>query len=251
MTFLLAGNCVVEDADVLHQTAAWLKLTCDYYGVPVIFKASYEKANRSSGSSFRGVGMFPALNLLKEVGESYSMKVCTDVHNSRDVSTIAKFVDVIQIPAFLARQTDLLEAAADTDCIVHIKKPQWCKGDDVKYIIDKVKTRNPKTEVWMCERGTTFGYNETVIDFRNLYWMKQAGAHTITLDITHPCQVRLPNQAISSGNTEFASLFAKAGLATGLVNGLFLECHPNPPQAKSDPATSLTFSQVEDIIRCM
>jgi 2-dehydro-3-deoxyphosphooctonate aldolase (KDO 8-P synthase) len=242
--FIIAGPCVVESKEMLDETASVLTSICNKFEVELIFKASYKKANRTSSNSFMGIGDELALSYLYEIKEKYKIPVLTDIHSVFEAEVAAEFVDVLQIPAFLCRQTDLLIAAGKTGKIINIKKGQFMAPETMLHAVNKVKsTGNEK--VWLTERGTSFGYHDLIVDFRSLIIMKQFGV-PIIFDATHSQQ--RPSIGEQSGGTpEFATLFAQASTIFG-INGLFLETHPNPILALSDSATQLPLSDAEKFI---
>lgn len=243
--FLIAGPCVVESEAICFTVAEKLLNICQNLGIPLIFKSSYRKANRTKLDSFQGIGDEIALKILKKVKEHFHVPVLTDVHESHECEMAANYVDVLQIPAFLCRQTDLLIAAAKTQKVVNIKKGQFVSAQTMHYAVEKIRASgNPK--VILTERGTTFGYGDLIVDYRNIPWMQEAGC-PVVLDITHSLQQ--PNQAsgVTGGRPQLVELIAKAGIAAG-VNGIFLETHPNPKEAKSDGANMIPLDQVERLL---
>ncbi len=242
--FIIAGPCLAESFNMLDESAALLSELSKKLNFKLYFKASYRKANRTSVNSFEGVGDNVALGWIKEVGEKYKIETITDIHESKDAKIAAEFVDILQIPAFLARQTDLLIAAGETGKIVNIKKAQFMAAPDVIKAADKVKsTGNDK--VWLTERGTFFGYNNLVVDYRNLILMRQSGYPTV-FDATHSVQQPSIGEQ-SGGSPEFIPALARAAAAVG-IDGLFLETHPDPKNAKSDSATQMPLSKVESFL---
>ncbi len=242
---LIAGPCVVENRDMLFQTAECLKSLCARLNIPLIFKSSYRKANRTRLSSYRGLGDLEALKLLGEVRSVVGVPVITDVHESTEVDLAARYVDVIQIPAFLSRQTDLIQTAARTGKPVNLKKGQFLSADSMKFGVEKIlETGNHK--VLLTERGTTFGYGDLVVDYRGIPVMKKLGFPVI-LDITHSLQT--PNQpgGVTGGNPELIETIARAGIAVG-VDGLFMETHPDPSVALSDGSNMLPLDQTEKLL---
>jgi len=243
--FLIAGPCVIEDEKMPYEIAGTIMEICDKLSIPFIFKASYKKANRSRLDSFTGIGDAKGLEILFDVGLKLDLPVITDIHSAQEAEMAGKFADVLQIPAFLCRQTDILVAAAETGKWVNIKKGQFLSADSMKFAIDKVKeSGNPK--VILTERGTTFGYQDLVVDYRNIPLMKQLDV-PVVLDCTHSLQQ--PNQAsgVTGGNPEMIETIAKAGIATG-ADGLFIETHPEPSKAKSDGANMLRLDLLEDLL---
>jgi 2-dehydro-3-deoxyphosphooctonate aldolase (KDO 8-P synthase) len=243
--FLMAGPCVVEGEDLVMEVAETVSGICKKLEIPYVFKASYRKANRTSASSFTGLGDETGLSLIKKVGEKYKLPTVTDIHAHDEAAHAAGFVDVLQIPAFLCRQTDLLEAAAATGKIVNVKKGQFLSGPSMKFAVEKIrKAGNEK--VILTERGNSFGYTDLVVDYRNIPWMKEHGT-PVVMDCTHSLQQ--PNQAggITGGNPQMIGTIARAAIATG-ADGLFIETHPNPAEAKSDGANMLRLELLESLL---
>lgn len=234
--FLIAGPCVVESEELVMEIADKVAATCRELDIPYVFKASYRKANRTSASSFTGIGDDNGLSLIKKVGDTFKLPTTSDIHAHEEAAMAAPYVDILQIPAFLCRQTDLLVAAAETNKIVNVKKGQFLSGESMKFAVDKIsKAGNDK--VMLTERGNTFGYQDLVVDYRNLPIMAQHGVPVI-MDCTHSLQQ--PNQpgGVTGGNPQMIGTIAKAAIATGAL-GLFIETHPNPAVAKSDGANML------------
>ena len=244
--FLMAGPCVVENEDMPLRIAERLVEVTSKLGIPFIFKASYRKANRSRLDSFTGIGDAKALRVLGKVREVFGVPVVTDIHNPEEAAMAAEHVDVLQIPAFLCRQTDLLVAAAKTGKVVNIKKGQFVSGESMGFAVDKVRLSG-NDKVMLTERGSMFGYQDLVVDFRNIPVMQGLGV-PVVLDVTHSLQQ--PNQAsgVTGGKPELIATLAKAGVAVG-VEGIFMETHPNPAQALSDGANMLPLDQVEPLLR--
>lgn len=243
--FLIAGPCVVENESLLMTVAEKVSGICKKLGIPYIFKASYKKANRTSANSFTGIGDEVALLLLKEVSKKFSLPVVTDIHSEPEAVLASQYVDVLQIPAFLCRQTELLIAAAKTGKTVNVKKGQFVSGDSMKFVVDKIyKSGNQK--VMLTERGTTFGYQDLVVDYRNIPIMK-SHAVPVIMDVTHSLQQ--PNQAsgVTGGNPQMISTIAKAAIAAG-ADGLFIETHPDPSNALSDGANMLQLDLLENLL---
>jgi 2-dehydro-3-deoxyphosphooctonate aldolase (KDO 8-P synthase) len=243
--FLIAGPCVIEGEELVMEVADKVSGICRNLGIPYIFKASYRKANRTSASSFTGIGDENGLALLKKVGETYRLPVTSDIHAHDEAAPAAKYVDILQIPAFLCRQTDLLIAAAETGKIVNVKKGQFLSGPSMKFAVEKIrKAGNEK--IILTERGTTFGYQDLVVDYRNIPWMQEQGT-PVVMDCTHSLQQ--PNQAagVTGGNPQLIGAIAKAAIATG-VDGLFIETHPNPSIAKSDGANMLRLDLLQGLL---
>ena len=241
---ILAGPCVVESYDVLSQVAERFVEIQSKLSVSFIFKSSYRKANRTSGTSFTGIGDEAALSLLAKIKKEFSLPVVTDIHLPNEAAMAAEVADVLQIPAFLARQSDLLEAAAATGKIVNIKKGQFMSPQDMKFAREKVISSG-NTNVLLTERGTMFGYGDLVVDFRSLPIMRSFGSPVI-YDATHSVQ-RPSQNGFSGGAREFIEPLAKAAVAIG-VNGLFIETHPDPSKAKSDAASQLPLSELEALL---
>ncbi len=241
--FLIAGPCVAESREVMFRTAEALAELAGGLGVPLVFKASYLKANRSDSSSPRGPGLEAGLELLAETGAKFSLPLCTDIHESTQASLAAKVVDIIQIPAFLSRQTELIEAAAATGRVLNIKKGQFMSADQACQAADKAAGAGG---VLLTERGTFFGYGDLVVDFRSLRGMRASGC-PVVFDATHSVQQPGAAGAISGGSRQNLPLLARAAVAAG-VDGLFLEVHPDPPASLSDPHTSLSIEQAKELI---
>ena len=245
--FLIAGPCAIENREMVMQTAAVLKDVCERLGVKLYFKSSFDKANRTSPSE-RGIGMEKGLAILREVKETYGLPILTDVHESWQCAKVAEVADVLQIPAFLARQTDLLEAAARTGKVVNVKKGQFMAPWDMRGAIAKVKgASDGKTEVWLTERGSSFGYGNIVVDMTSLVKMREYGC-PVVFDATHAVQQPSSQAGVTGGNREMVPHLMRAALAVG-VDGLFLEVHPDPDHAISDAANQVRLSDIEDILK--
>jgi len=243
--FLIAGPCVVEGEELVMEVADKVSSICKKLGIPYIFKASYRKANRTSGSSFTGIGDEQAMKLVKKVGDEYGLPTTSDIHAHDEAAEAAKYFDILQIPAFLCRQTDLLVAAAETGKIVNVKKGQFVSGEAMKFAVDKIqKAGNDK--VMLTERGTTFGYHDLIVDYRNIPVM-QAHNVPVVMDCTHSLQQPNQTSGVTGGNPQLIGTIAKAAIATG-ANGLFIETHPNPAVAKSDGANMLHLSKLEELL---
>jgi 2-dehydro-3-deoxyphosphooctonate aldolase (KDO 8-P synthase) len=242
--FLIAGPCVVESEENVFEIACTIKEITDRLKIPYIFKASYRKANRSRLDSFTGIGDEKALEIIKSVKDKLQLPVLTDVHTAEECELAAKYVDVLQIPAFLCRQTDLLIAAAKTGKVVNIKKGQFLSAESMKFAVNKVK-ESGNNNVWLTERGTTFGYQDLVIDYRGIPVMREF-APTV-LDITHSLQQPNQSSGVTGGKPELIETVAKAGIAVG-VDGIFIETHPNPSKALSDGANMLRLDLLEDLL---
>ena len=243
--FLIAGPCVVESEEIVMGIAEKVAAICAKLKIPYIFKASYRKANRTSATSFTGIGDRNALELIKKVGERFLIPTTTDIHTAEEAAMAAEYVDILQIPAFLCRQTDILIAAAKTGKIVNVKKGQFLSGPSMKFAVEKINTAG-NDKVGLIERGNTFGYTDLVVDYRNITWMKEINVPVI-MDCTHSLQQ--PNQAggVTGGNPELIETIAKAAIATG-ADGLFIETHPNPAVAKSDGANMLKLDLLEILL---
>lgn len=243
--FLIAGPCVIEGEEMALEIAGKIKEITDRLQIPYIFKGSYRKANRSRLDSFTGIGDIPALEILKKVRDTLDIPVLTDIHESQEAALAAGYVDVLQIPAFLFRQTDLLVAAANTGKIVNIKKGQFAGPDAMRYASDKV-TESGNQHVWLTERGNMFGYGDMIVDFRNIPELKKIGKPVI-MDITHSLQQPNQSSGVTGGKPELIETIAKAAMATG-ADGIFIETHPNPSKAKSDGANMLPLDQLENLL---
>lgn len=245
---LFAGPCVVENREMVLRTAEQVLKTSRKHNVPVIFKSSYKKANRTSGTSFSGIGMDEALKILGEVKSQLGLPILTDIHTVEETTIVAEVADVLQIPAFLCRQTELLYAAGRSGKTVNIKKGQFLAPEDMKHAADKVKETG-NANILLTERGTTFGYHNLVVDMRSLKIMRGLG-YPVVLDATH--SVQLPGGDKSAkqtgGQPEFIFPLARAGVAVG-IDGLFVEVHPNPAEALSDSASQLRMDLLDDLLR--
>jgi len=230
--FLIAGPCVVESRELQIDTAGELKRICSDLEIPFIFKSSYDKANRSSGKSFRGLGLEKGLEILAEVRRTVDVPVLTDVHTEQEVAQVADVVDVLQTPAFLCRQTDFIRAVATVGKPVNIKKGQFLAPWDMKNVVDKAREASGRDNILVCERGVSFGYNNLVSDMRSLVVMRETGC-PVVFDATHSVQLPGGQGTSSGGQREFVPALARAAVATG-VAGVFMETHPNPEKALSD-----------------
>jgi 2-dehydro-3-deoxyphosphooctonate aldolase (KDO 8-P synthase) len=230
--FLIAGPCVIESRELVMRTAEHLRAVCRPLDLPLIFKASFDKANRSSGSSFRGLGMDEGLAILGEVRRDLGLPVLTDVHETEQVAAVAAAVDVLQTPAFLCRQTDFVRAVAGAGKPVNIKKGQFLAPAEMRNVVDKAKAASGTDNVMVCERGYAFGYNNLISDMRSLMIMRDTGC-PVVFDATHSVQLPGGQGAASGGQREFVPVLARAAVASG-ISGLFMETHPNPAQALSD-----------------
>ena len=243
--FLMAGPCVVESEKGALEIASTISEICQKLQIPYVFKASYRKANRTSASSFTGIGDLKALEILQQIRAVYKVPVVTDIHTAEEAKLAAPYVDILQIPAFLCRQTDLLMAAAETGKIVNIKKGQFLSGAAMRFAVEKI-TGTGNEKVLLTERGTTFGYQDLVVDFRNIPWMQEIGV-PVVMDVTHALQQPNQTSGITGGNPQLIGTLAKAAIATG-AEGLFIETHPNPSLAKSDGANMLPLNQLQTLL---
>lgn len=243
---LVAGPCAIEGREMALEIAGKVAEICDRLRIPYVFKASYRKANRSKLDSFTGIGDEKALKIIREVGESFQLPTTTDIHTDEEAALAAGYVDVLQIPAFLCRQTSLLTAAAETGRVVNIKKGQFMSPAGMHFAVDKVR-KSGNEKVWLTERGITFGYQDLVVDFRGIPEMQSFGV-PVVLDCTHSLQQ--PNQAsgVTGGKPALIETIARAGVAVG-VDALFLETHPDPASAKSDGANMLPLDQLEGLLK--
>lgn len=243
--FLIAGPCVVESEELLMEVADKVYAICKNLGIPYIFKASYRKANRTSGSSFAGLGDDLALGMINHVKKKFLLPTTTDIHAKEEAVLAAQHVDILQIPAFLCRQTDLLEAAAKTGKIVNVKKGQFVSGEAMAFAVDKIKKAGNE-KIILTERGTTFGYQDLIVDYRNIPIMRSHGVPVI-MDCTHSLQQPNQTAGITGGNPAMIETIAKAAVATG-ADGLFIETHPNPAIAKSDGANMLKLDLLASLL---
>ena len=248
MNKFVAGPCVIESAELLDCVAAKLVEINARLGVDIIFKASFDKANRTSLTSYRGVGLEKGLQMLADVKSKWGLKLCTDIHEAWQAAPAGEGVDVVQIPAFLCRQTDLLVAAAQTGKIVNIKKAQFLSGEDMIYPYEKAVKSGAK-EVWLTERGNMYGYNNLVVDFRNIPDMKKI-AQTVVMDCTHSVQRPGAAGGKTGGNREFVPAMAQAAKAFG-ANGFFFEIHPDPDHGMSDAANMLELDKFEAVVKSL
>jgi len=241
---LIAGPCAIEGREISFKIAEKLVNITSKLSIPLVFKGSYRKANRTRIDSFTGIGDQKALKILRDIGNNFDIPIITDIHSADEAKMVAEFVDLIQIPAFLARQTDILVSAAKTDKIINIKKGQFMSADSMKYAVDKV-VESGNNKVMITERGTQFGYNDLIVDLRGISELKKL-APTI-LDVTH--SVQKPNQTsgVTGGNPEYIESLARAGIVNG-VDGIFIETHTNPSKAKSDGANMLDINKLENLI---
>ncbi len=243
---LIAGPCVIESEEITLTTAKKLKEICDRLGISLIFKSSYDKANRTSGSSFRGPGMDQGLKMLSDVKKKFSIPVMSDVHSVDEVRPASEVLDALQIPAFLCRQTDLILSSSRTGKPVNIKKGQFLAPWDVKNIIEKF-TSTGNQKLLITERGTSFGYHNLIVDFRGFPVIRSFG-YPLLFDATHSLQLPGGQGSSSGGQREFASPLARAAVATG-VDGLFIEVHPDPAQALSDASTMVPLQEIEGLLQ--
>jgi len=243
--FLLAGPCVIEGEDMALRIAEKVVDITDKLQIPYVFKGSFKKANRSRVDSFTGIGDEKALKIIKKTALKFQLPATTDIHNVEEAAIAAGYVDILQIPAFLCRQTDLLNAAANTGKIVNVKKGQFLSGPSMKFAVEKIKAAG-NHQVWLTERGNTFGYQDLVVDYRNITWMKEQQVPVI-MDCTHSLQQPNQTSGITGGNPQLIETIAKAAIATG-ADGLFIETHPNPSKAKSDGANMLQLDLLEPLL---
>jgi 2-dehydro-3-deoxyphosphooctonate aldolase (KDO 8-P synthase) len=243
---LIAGPCVIESKEIVFETADHLKKLSEKYKIPFVFKSSYRKANRSKGDSFSGIGDIKALKILEEVRKEFSIPVITDIHNPEEAEMAAAYVDILQIPAFLCRQTDLLVAAAKTGKWINIKKGQFLSGASMKFAVEKVKEMG-NSKIMLTDRGNMFGYQDIVVDFRNIPIMQSIGVPVI-MDITHSLQQPNQEAGISGGRPDMIETIGKAAISVG-ADGIFIETHPNPSIAKSDGANMLKLSEMDNLLR--
>ena len=243
--FLIAGPCVVESEENVMEVAEKVSSICKKLGIPYIFKASYRKANRTSATSFTGLGDEKALGIIQKAAQKFSLPSTTDIHAHEEAALAARFVDILQIPAFLCRQTDLLIAAANTGKIVNVKKGQFVSGGSMKFAVEKIKMAG-NDKVMLTERGNSFGYQDMVVDYRNIPIMKAHGV-PVVMDCTHSLQQPNQTSGVTGGNPELIGTIAKAAIATG-ADGLFIETHPNPAVAKSDGANMLHLDKLKELL---
>lgn len=244
--FLIAGPCAIESRDIAFEVAEQVAELCDRLAIPFIFKGSYRKANRSRLDSFTGIGDHKALEILRAVGEAFDVPTTTDIHSDAEAALAAEYVDVLQIPAFLCRQTSLLVAAADTGLPVNIKKGQFMSPGSMSHAVQKVKDRG-NNQVSLIERGTTFGYQDLVVDFRGIPEM-QALSVPVIMDCTHSLQQPNQQRGVTGGRPAMIETIAKAAVAVG-ADGLFIETHPQPSAAKSDGANMLPLDQLPELLQ--
>ena len=244
--FLIAGPCVIESKELAHDTAGRLKEITTRLGIPFIYKSSFDKANRSSGKSFRGLGMDNGLKILESVRQTIGVPVLTDVHDIPEIEPVAAVVDVLQTPAFLCRQTDFIQAVAACGKPVNIKKGQFLAPGDMKNVVDKANEAGGKGRIMVCERGVSFGYNNLVSDMRSLAIMRDTGC-PVVFDATHSVQLPGGQGTKSGGQREFVPVLARAAIATG-ISGIFMETHPNPEKALSDGPNAWPLDHMEALL---
>jgi len=241
---LIAGPCAIEGEQMAHDIAGEVVELCRTYDIPFVFKGSYRKANRSRIDSFSGIGDEKALSILQAVGKAYNIPVTTDIHSAAEAAMAAAYVDVLQIPAFLCRQTDLLVAAAQTGKVVNVKKGQFVSPEDMQFAVQKVKDSG-NDKVWLTERGTTFGYTDLVVDFRGIPVMQQYAP--VVMDITHSLQQPNQSSGVTGGRPALIATIGKAAIAAG-ADAIFIETHPEPAKAKSDGANMLELSKLRQLL---
>ena len=245
--FLIAGPCVLESRQLALDTAGELKEICASLGIPFIFKSSYDKANRSSGQSYRGMGIDEGLDILADVKKQIGVPVLTDVHEQADIAAVAAVVDVLQTPAFLCRQTDFIQAIARCGKPANIKKGQFLAPHDMKHVVAKAKEANNGADtIMVCERGVSFGYNNLVSDMRSLAIMRETNC-PVVFDATHSVQLPGGQGTVSGGQREFVPVLARAAVAVGIA-GIFMETHPNPEKAMSDGPNSWPLGKMRDLL---
>ena len=247
--FLIAGPCVIESMELQIEVAGRLKEVCKVLGIPLIFKSSYDKANRSSGKSFRGLGMEQGLKILAAVKKQVGVPVLTDVHDEDEVKPAAAVVDVLQTPAFLCRQTDFIRAAASAGRPVNIKKGQFLSPQEMKNVVEKARDASGQDNILVCERGFAFGYGNLVSDMRSLAIMRDTGC-PVVFDATHSVQLPGGQGTASGGQREFIPVLARAAVASGIA-GLFMETHPNPAQAKSDGPNAWPLGMMQGLLETL
>jgi 2-dehydro-3-deoxyphosphooctonate aldolase (KDO 8-P synthase) len=247
--FLIAGPCVIESRALQIDTAGTLKEICGSLGIPLIFKSSYDKANRSSGKSFRGPGMDEGLRILADVKTQLRIPVLTDVHTAEDVKSVAAVVDVLQTPAFLCRQTDFIHTVASAGRPVNIKKGQFLSPHEMKNVVDKAKEASGADNIMVCERGASFGYNNLVSDMRSLAIMRET-ACPVVFDATHSVQLPGGKGTASGGQREFVPVLARAAVAAGIA-GIFMETHPNPEKALSDGPNAWPLGLMRELLETL
>lgn len=244
--FLIAGPCVVENSQMPLEIASVIYNICERLEIPFIFKASYKKANRTSLHSFTGIGDVLALKAIANVRNELNIPVLTDFHTAEEANLAAAYVDVLQVPAFLCRQTELLISAAHTQKVINVKKGQFVSPEAMKFAVEKIKSQG-NHQIILTERGTTFGYNDLIVDFRSIPIMQSFGV-PVVVDITHSLQQPNTTAGVSGGSPQFISTLAKAAIAAG-ADGIFLETHPEPAHALSDGANMLQLSLLENLLK--
>lgn len=244
--FLMAGPCAIEGRDMALRIAEHICKISDRLKIPYIFKGSYRKANRTKVDSFTGIGDEKALKILKEVGETFGLPTVTDIHESHEAAMAAEYVDVLQIPAFLCRQTELLVAAAQTGKVINVKKGQFLSGGSMKFAVEKIQETNARASVILTDRGNSFGYGDLIVDYRNLPEMQSFGV-PVVMDCTHSLQQPNQSNGVTGGKPKLIETIAKAAIAVG-ADGLFIETHFNPAEAKSDGANMLPLDQLEGLL---
>ena len=247
--FLIAGPCVLESRQLAMDTAGKLKEMTSDLGIPFIFKSSYDKANRSSGKSYRGLGMDKGLEILSEIRKLIGVPVLTDVHAEDEIAAVAAAVDVLQTPAFLCRQTDFIYAVAASGLPVNIKKGQFLAPGDMKNVVDKARQASGRDNIMVCERGATFGYNNLISDMRSLAIMRDTGC-PVVFDATHSVQLPGGQGSSSGGQREFIPVLARAAVAAG-ISGLFMETHPDPAKALSDGPNAWPLGMMKDLLQTL
>lgn len=243
--FLMAGPCAIEGEEIAFQIAERLVGITDRLGIPFIFKGSYRKANRSKGGSFTGIGDEKALRILEKIGKTFNVPTVTDIHESAEAAMAAAYVDVLQIPAFLCRQTDLLIAAAKTGKVVNVKKGQFLSAGSMKFAVEKI-VESGNSKVILTDRGNTFGYQDLIVDYRGIPEMQSFGV-PVVMDCTHSLQQPNQSSGVTGGKPELIETIAKAAIAVG-ADGLFIETHPDPANAKSDGANMLHLDLIEQLL---
>jgi len=243
--FLIAGPCVIENEEVPHEIAQKVKQICKELEIPFVFKASYRKANRSKLDSFTGIGDIKALEIIRSIGKELDVPTITDIHTEQEANLAVEYADVLQIPAFLCRQTDLLVAAAKTDKPINIKKAQFLSADSMQFVIEKI-VNSGNEKIMITDRGNMYGYQDLIVDFRNIPILKKSG-FPVVLDITHSLQKPNQSSGVTGGVPDMIETIARAGIAVG-ADGLFIETHPDPANAMSDGENMLNLDLLEDLL---